>query len=77
MMRLQFVKDVTAEIMARRGDKLPVSKMPVDGKYPDRHDTIRKTKHRGQYSRMGAGGLHPVRPVFTRLPARDNKNKGL
>jgi len=29
-----FVKDVTAEIMARRGDNLPVSKMPVDGKFP-------------------------------------------
>jgi pyruvate-ferredoxin/flavodoxin oxidoreductase len=29
-----FVRDVTAEIMARRGDKLPVSKMPVDGKFP-------------------------------------------
>ncbi|UCG57710.1 MAG: pyruvate:ferredoxin (flavodoxin) oxidoreductase [Phycisphaerales bacterium] len=29
-----FVKDVTAELMARRGDKVPVSKMPVDGKFP-------------------------------------------
>ncbi len=30
----EFVKTVTAEIMARRGDAVPVSKMPVDGKYP-------------------------------------------
>jgi pyruvate-ferredoxin/flavodoxin oxidoreductase len=30
----QFVKDVTAEIMARRGDMLPISKMPADGKFP-------------------------------------------
>ncbi len=29
-----FVKEVTAEIMARRGDELPVSKLPEDGKYP-------------------------------------------
>jgi len=29
-----FVREVTAELMARRGDKLPVSKMPVDGKFP-------------------------------------------
>jgi len=29
-----FVKEVTAEIMAGRGDELPVSKMPVDGKFP-------------------------------------------
>jgi len=28
-----FVKDVTAELMALRGDKVPVSKMPVDGKF--------------------------------------------
>ena len=29
-----FVQEVTAEIMAGRGDDLPVSKMPVDGRYP-------------------------------------------
>jgi len=29
-----FVKDVTATMMARRGDDLPVSKMPIDGKFP-------------------------------------------
>jgi pyruvate-ferredoxin/flavodoxin oxidoreductase len=29
-----FVKDVTAELIAFRGDKLPVSKMPADGKFP-------------------------------------------
>ncbi len=30
----QFIKEVTAEIMMRNGDKLPVSKMPEDGKFP-------------------------------------------
>ncbi len=30
----QFVQNVTAEIMALRGDKLPTSKMPPDGKWP-------------------------------------------
>ncbi len=30
----KFVKEVTAELMAMRGDAVPVSKMPVDGKYP-------------------------------------------
>jgi pyruvate-ferredoxin/flavodoxin oxidoreductase len=29
-----FVKDVTAEILAGRGDQLAVSKMPCDGKFP-------------------------------------------
>lgn len=28
-----FVQEVTAEIMAGRGDSIPVSKMPIDGKY--------------------------------------------
>ncbi len=30
----EFVKEVTAEMIALRGDKLPVSKMPADGKFP-------------------------------------------
>jgi pyruvate-ferredoxin/flavodoxin oxidoreductase len=30
----QFVKEVTAELMAGRGDKIPVSKLPDDGTYP-------------------------------------------
>jgi pyruvate-ferredoxin/flavodoxin oxidoreductase len=30
----KFVKEVTGELIAFRGDKLPVSRMPVDGKFP-------------------------------------------
>jgi len=30
----EFVQDVTGEILAGRGDNLPVSKMPIDGKFP-------------------------------------------
>jgi pyruvate-ferredoxin/flavodoxin oxidoreductase len=30
----QFVQEVTATIMARKGDTLPVSKLPIDGTYP-------------------------------------------
>ncbi len=30
----QFVKEVTGEIIAGRGDKIPVSKLPDDGTYP-------------------------------------------
>jgi pyruvate-ferredoxin/flavodoxin oxidoreductase len=29
-----FVRDVTGEMLAGRGDRLPVSKLPVDGTYP-------------------------------------------
>ncbi len=37
-----FVKDVTAEIIAGRGDQLPVSAMPLDGTFPT--DTARWEK---------------------------------
>ena len=30
----KFVHEVTAEIIAGRGDDIPVSKMPIDGRYP-------------------------------------------
>jgi pyruvate-ferredoxin/flavodoxin oxidoreductase len=30
----KFVKEVIGEIIADRGDKIPVSKMPIDGKFP-------------------------------------------
>ncbi len=30
----EFVHEVTAEIIANRGDMIPVSKMPIDGTYP-------------------------------------------
>ncbi len=30
----EFIRTVTGEIMAGRGDKIPVSKMPCDGKFP-------------------------------------------
>jgi len=30
----QFIQEVTGELMAMRGDAVPVSKMPCDGKYP-------------------------------------------
>jgi len=30
----EFVRDVTAQLIERRGDDLPVSKMPADGKFP-------------------------------------------
>jgi pyruvate-ferredoxin/flavodoxin oxidoreductase len=30
----EFVRNLTAELMAFRGDKVPVSKMPDDGRYP-------------------------------------------
>lgn len=37
-----FVRDVTAEIIAGRGDRIPVSQMPVDGTFPTGTAAIEK-----------------------------------
>ncbi len=41
-----FVQDVTAEIIAGRGDWLPVSKMPVDGTFPTATPSTRSATSR-------------------------------
>ncbi len=48
-----FVKEVTATIMAGFGDTLPVSAMPVDGTYPDRHRRSGKSATSPWKSRCG------------------------
>ncbi len=40
----QFVRSVTAEMMAGRGDALPVSAMPVDGTFPSGTTTYEKRR---------------------------------
>ena len=45
----EFVQTVTAEMMAMRGDSLPVSKMPVDGRFPIGHDAVREAQHRREF----------------------------
>ena len=65
-----FVRNVTAEMMAGRGDEIPVSAMPVDGTLPAGHHRLREAQHRRRGAALGRRALHPVRPVLDRLPAQ-------
>ena len=66
----EFVRTVTAEMMAGRGDDLPVSALPVDGTYPERHDRVREAQHLRAGRGLGSRPLHPVRQLQLRLPAQ-------
>ena len=72
-----FVRNVTAPILAMRGDTLPVSALPVDGTYPDRHDPVREAEHRRRGAGLGIRPLHPVRPVRDRLSAQRDSSQVL
>ena len=52
------------------GDDIPVSLMPVDGTFPSGTSAVREAQHRRHRAGLGAGPLHPVRPVQLRLSAR-------
>ena len=49
----EFVRTVTAEMMAGRGDLLPVSAMPVDGSYPSGTAQLREAEHLRHHRRCG------------------------
>ena len=65
-----FVRQVTAMMMAGRGDELPVSAMPADGTYPSGDDAMGEAEHLGRRARVEAGDLHPVRQLRDGVPAR-------
>ena len=52
----EFVRDVTAVMMAGRGDEIPVSAMPVDGTFPPGTTALREA----QYRRRGAASGTPI-----------------
>ena len=63
------MRDVTAIMLALRGDSLPVSAMPVDGTFPTGTARYEKRNIADRGADLGARPLHPVRPVRHRLPA--------
>ena len=73
----EFVQKVTAEIMAGRGDDLPVSMLPIDGTYPVGDHPVGKAQHRAGNPDLGPGRLHSVRQVCAGLPARHDPHQGL
>ena len=73
----EFVQKVTAEIMAGRGDDLPVSHATDRRHLPDRDDPVGEAQHRAGNPDLGPGRLHPVRQVCAGLPARRDPHQGL
>ena len=64
-----FVRAVIAEMLAGRGDGLPVSAFPIDGTFPS-GTTAWRSAASPTSSPCGTRALHPVRQLFVRLPAR-------
>ena len=66
----EFVRTVTAEMMAGRGDDLPVSALPVDGTYPSGTTAYEKRNISELVAVWDPELLHPVRQLQLRLPAQ-------
>ena len=66
----EFVRTVTAAMMAGRGDDLPVSAMPVDGTFPSGTTAYEKRRISDVVAALGPGRLHPVRHLQLRVPAQ-------
>ena len=62
-----FLQRFTAEIMAGRGDALPVSAMPIDGTFPTGTAAWEKRNIADEVPGLGNRPLHPMRPVCARL----------
>ena len=73
----QFVKDVVAPIMARRGNQLPVSSFPVDGTYPSATTQWEKRNIALEIPAWDPGDMHPMRQVRLLLPARGHPPQDL
>ena len=66
----EFVRSVTAEMMAGRGDELPVSALPVDGTYPSGTTAYEKRNISELVAVWDDDTVHPVRQLQLRLPAQ-------
>ena len=72
-----FVKRVTAVMLAGKGDLLPVSAFPVDGTWPTGTAHWEKRNLALRDPGLGRGDLHPVQQVRDGLPARGHPRQGL
>lgn len=55
-----FVKTVTAAMLAGLGDALPVSALPPDGTWPMGHHALGKTQYRRRDPHLERGTLYPM-----------------
>ena len=66
----EFVRAVTAEMMAGRGDALAGQRAAGRRQLPERYDRVRETQRLRTGGRLGPGQVHPVRQLQLRLPAQ-------
>ena len=72
-----FVKQVTAVMLANHGDRLPVSAFPIDGTWPVGTAKWEKRNLAVRDSRVGRGAVHPVQQVRAGLSARGDSREGV
>ncbi len=70
-----FVQNVTAEMIAGRGDDLVVSMLPVDGTYPTGTTQWEKTQYRLRDSGLGSRHLYSMWQMRDGLPSRCHSDK--
>ena len=73
----EFVREVTAKMLEGRGDEIPGEPDAGRRHLPVRHGRLGEAQHRRRRAGVGAGPLHPVRPVQLRLPARGDPRQVL
>ena len=73
----EFVREVTAWLLADRGDELPVSQAAERRYVPCGHLTLREEGNRTRDPPLGAEPLHSVREVSDGLPPRGDPHEGL
>ena len=72
-----FVKQVTALLIAGDGDLLPVERVTRRRHVPDRHGDLREAFDREGDSDLGPRRVHRLRQVRHRLPTRHDPHEGL
>ena len=66
----EFVRTVTAAMMAGHGDRAARERAAGRRHVSERHDQVREAQHLGPRRGLGLGALHPVRQLQLRLPAQ-------
>ena len=73
----EFVRNVLGEIIAGRGDRVPVSALPNDGTYPTGTTQFEKRNLATEVPVWDPRGLYPVRQMRVGLPARSDSQQSV
>ena len=73
----EFVRKVLGEIMAGRGDRVPVSALPNDGTFPTGTTQFEKRNLASGSAGLGTGSVHPMRQMRPGLSACRHSQQSL